>query len=267
MSGKMEVIVSEKGRNLFLIEGFKFCFHKTLANEVERWMCYKKTCKSFLKINKQQEVLEGPTAHNHEKMDENQIVRNNLSHSLKRKASEDICAKPSKLIHLALKDADIESLTKTDLLRIKRNMHNAKSFKRKLPKSVEETLSTVASLEVKTNSDENFVFVNDSRNKMLGFSCKRNLEVLCRATNVYVDGTFKSCPKYFYQIFTFHALQQDSYVPLVFFLLCDKTAETYIKCFKYVVVECGRLGVSIFTTKYFCGFRESNPYCSAICFD
>ncbi|KAF0702548.1 FLYWCH-type domain-containing protein [Aphis craccivora] len=48
--------------------------------------------------------------------------------------------------------------------------------------------------------------VNDHDNNIIGFSTHSNLTVLCDSNTIYIDGTFKSCPKYFLQIFTIHAL-------------------------------------------------------------
>lgn len=253
----MEVIISERGRNLLVLHGYKFRFHKTLANNTERWMCSKNTCKSFLKLGKNEEVLAGPSPHSHEPLEENKLERQKLSNGLKRKASDDICARPSKLIHLALKNNDIETLTRNDISLIKRNMLNARQSKHVNPRSTEETLSAVGNMDIKTNANEDFVIVNDLQSKILGFSTKKNLEALCRSDTVYVDGTFKSCPKYFYQLFTFHALHYDSYVPLAFFLLPNKTVKCYENCFRHLVNTCLNVGLRFSPKNIFIDFEKA----------
>lgn len=40
-----------------------------------------------------------------------------------------------------------------------------------------------------TNKDENFMFLNDFENLIVGFSTKINLDFLCDLKNIYVDGT------------------------------------------------------------------------------
>lgn len=45
------------------------------------------------------------------------------------------------------------------------------------------------------------MFFNDFENSIKGFSTKINLDVLCDVKNVYIDETFKSCPKYLTNIF------------------------------------------------------------------
>jgi len=70
-----------------------------------------------------------------------------------------------------------------------------------------------------TNKNESFLLVNDCNNGIIGFSTKSNLEVFCEISTIFVDGTFRSCPKYFYQFFTIHGLVGESYIPLVFFFI------------------------------------------------
>jgi len=72
-------------------------------------------------------------------------------------------------------------------------------------------------MEIKTNIGEQFLFVNDKENSIVGFSTEQNIKALCDVNKIYVDGTFKSCPKNFTQLFTIHGLKNDVYLPLVFF--------------------------------------------------
>ena len=53
---------------------------------------------------------------------------------------------------------------------------------------------------------------------MLLFSTEENLDVLKSNTTWHADGTFKSCPTLFYQVFTIHAVMNEQKVPMVFFL-------------------------------------------------
>ena len=58
---------------------------------------------------------------------------------------------------------------------------------------------------------------------------QKNLEVLKNSQNWFSDGTFKSCPKLFSQLYTIHAQVETKVVPCIFALLPDKTEETYVK--------------------------------------
>jgi len=83
---RMEVqnIISKKQKHLEIIDSYKFCFHKCLANNVQRWKCTVKTCKVYLKINENDHVLlnVSDTAHNHDALSEGIINRRIVSNSL-----------------------------------------------------------------------------------------------------------------------------------------------------------------------------------------
>jgi hypothetical protein len=44
---------------------------------------------------------------------------------------------------------------------------------------------------------------------------------------IFGDGTFKYCPRYFYQLYTLLGYKNGHYVPCVFFLLPSKSGECY----------------------------------------
>ncbi|KAF0754304.1 MULE domain-containing protein [Aphis craccivora] len=106
-----------------------------------------------------------------------------------RKAIEDISCKPSTLIRSELKKGDVSTLTTNDLSLIRHNVHCVRlSVHPPLPKCIKKLHAALESMNIKTN----------------------------------IDGTFKSCPKRFYELFTIYGLKNDVYLPLVFFLLPDK---------------------------------------------
>ena len=62
---------------------------------------------------------------------------------------------------------------------------------------------------------------------ILVFGTDKNIALLCEANTIYVDGTFQTCPKLFYQIFTFHAFKHGKQFPLVYAFLPNKQRQTY----------------------------------------
>ena len=49
-----------------------------------------------------------------------------------------------------------------------------------------------------------------------------------------MDGTFQTCPRLFYQIFTIHAFKNGKQFPLVYSLLPNKSRDTYVRLFDVV---------------------------------
>ncbi|XP_022164638.1 uncharacterized protein LOC111029781 [Myzus persicae] len=237
----MEFMFSEKGTKLLIIDNYKFGFQKNLADNIQRWICTKRKCKAYVKLNGDclcEEVL----THNHESENDGTLVRQQLTNSLKRKCDELITERPSKIIRKEIaSNSHSESLLQNDINRVRKNLNAAKLRTiPKLPSNLEELHKSVSEYSLITNLGENFIYDNDSVNNIITFTCTQNLEQLKKATTVFVDGTFKSCPKQFYQLFSIFIKVQNSYVPVVFSLLPNKTTDTYIlalhKVAKYLTV-------------------------------
>lgn len=137
---QFEIIYSNRGKPLIAIERFKFCHHKVLANNVQRYKCSKKVCGAFIKLTVGlNEIVESQLVHNHEADDEQSYNRRKLSNSLKRKAIEDICTRPSKLVSKELGASDIPNLTERDFQLTCRNIRRARrSAHANLPKTKED---------------------------------------------------------------------------------------------------------------------------------
>ena len=65
---------------------------------------------------------------------------------------------------------------------------------------------------VKTPSGEPFLIAEDEDgdDKLIVFGTDKNIALSCEADTIYVDGTFQTCPKLLYQIFTFHAFKHET---------------------------------------------------------
>lgn len=237
----MECIISEKGKSLIVISGYKFRFHKNLAKNVQRWACSKKSCKCFIKVDEFQNILPDVSGltHNHEGEEEKAILKQKLNNTLKRKAVDDISSRPSKIIHSELRQHSSSQLTIQDVNLIRKNINHARlSIFPKLPKTISDFHDALDSMSVKTNNDENFVFRNSRSDNIVCFSTETNLKALCNVKLTFVDGTFYSAPKQFTQVFTIHGLQNHVYVPLVFFLLPNKGEKSYEKVLRYLIDIC-----------------------------
>jgi hypothetical protein len=76
------------------------------------------------------------------------------------------------------------------------------------------------------------------RSRMLGFANPKLIGLLNGDVQIYIDGTFKICPKPFYQcliIMVFNE-QTDSYVPIFYILLQGKTTFEYNMALHFVCV-------------------------------
>jgi len=156
-------------------------------------------------LNDHNAIIFNSDNQNHQKPHEETLNRQKFNSALKRKAILDISTKPAKLIHTEIRKSDLPLLTLSDVTIIKRNIRNSRnSIHPKLPKSSLETQNALNNMEILTNTGKHFMIINDIHTSIIIFSTTTNLKTLCDTDNIYVDGTFKSCPKFFHQIFTIH---------------------------------------------------------------
>ena len=174
--------------------------------------------------------------HNHAADSEACLNRQTFNNSVKRKAMEDFCDRPRKLIHKELRSQDLDTLTYKDTGNSSRNMHKARfSQLLPLPTDIEETHEALNAVQVQTSSKQQFLLLNDAEKNIVMFSYKTNLQFLSSIYVLYVDGTFKSAPKFFHQLFTIHVLRNGHYVPLAFFLLANKHQTSFEDVFRHTV--------------------------------
>jgi len=85
------------------------------------------------------------------------------------------------------------------------------------------------------------------------------LKYLTECDVLYVDGTFKSCPKPFYQLFIIHKSKNANYTPLVFFSLTDKTTKIYKDAFSDLLDKIDELNLIFTPHIIYVDFKQSIP--------
>jgi hypothetical protein len=90
-----------------------------------------------------------------------------------------------------------------------------------------------------THRDEPFLLYDsgiDSPARILIFSTETNLRALTTTGHWFADGTFKTAPELFYQIYTIHALVDNNILPCVYAFLPNKTEQTYYEMFQQLLI-------------------------------
>ena len=161
--------------------------------------------------------------HNHGTVDKRVLERQQLRHICKRKASEDISVKPLKLIRKELTDFDNTDLVIKDVSLVSKAVYRERrKTLPSLPKNIQETLESIKKMKLKTQTGENFTFV-DEQSQVILVTCKSNLQVLFDNCEHFLsDGTFTYCPKHFYQQYTIHRHINGYYLPLATFFYLQK---------------------------------------------
>lgn len=124
----VNIILSEKGKQLLVVNNFKYCFHKCLKSGEKRWTCTNKKCKSFilsLGEMKNITITKYIEEHCHDANIE-KLNRQIVSSSCKREAVEDLSEKPAKIIRRVLRDNLSPTITTCDVAYLRRNMNNSR---------------------------------------------------------------------------------------------------------------------------------------------
>ena len=87
---------------------------------------------------------------------------------------------------------------------------------------------------LKTTDKEHFLLFDcgPSEETIIIFSTKQNLQLLLKSKNWYADGTFKTVPQIFVQMYTIHCVHLNNVIPAVYALLPNKTQQTYTEMFQ-----------------------------------
>ena len=204
---------SEKGKELILIDRFKFRFHKNLTNDLQRWVCTTKTCTAYIRRDSSGKITEDKAVHNHEPNTEHKLARERISNGVKRKAISEISDRPQKLLRKELDASALELLTEEDRTCIHQNLYRAwRSVYPALPRSLQELHEALESLESRTKVGEDFLLVNSEEENIVIVSTKTNIKYLQECRTILMDGTFYACPSLFKQIFVVHGMKKQKTV-------------------------------------------------------
>jgi len=256
-----EIVISERKNQLILYKSFKF-YNKAYVKYLDayKWQCVNKKCTAKIYVDRDMKmIVKDESLHNHENEPESVRNKKKFSNQLKRKC-EDELERPSKMINNEIQKYPQQSklFTGTDVNNIYQCLYRSRrSSYPKLPKTIYEVIEVMKNRKITTIENEDFLLDVDSTNNILFYSTISNLKLLCSCDKIFVDGTFYSCPKYFYQLFTIHIFKNGHYVPLSFFLLPDKSANTYASAFRCVVEKCSSKNLHFNPTTLIADFEEA----------
>uniref|UniRef100_A0A8D8L811 Uncharacterized protein n=1 Tax=Cacopsylla melanoneura TaxID=428564 RepID=A0A8D8L811_9HEMI len=178
---------------------------RTLSNNIERWVCTNKNCKAFVKYIDKKECDKN-THHNHERESEQNLNRQLISNNLKRKATEDICQRPSKLIAAEVSQNKGCNVDSNDIYLIRKTVYNARrKMHPKLPQTLDELQGMLSDIMDSFNEKgHKWLYVNDIQHQIISLTTEDNLVCFKECDTFYVDGTFSSTPILFHQLFIIH---------------------------------------------------------------
>lgn len=213
---------------------------------------------AFILISENETILNHDLCHNHPP-DIKKLSRQAISNACKRKAVDDICVRPAKVINIQVADSSYkENLTTNDLNLIRHNINRSRlRIMPAIARNIEEVHKAVISINPLTDRQESFLLDNDAENNIIIFSCFSNLKCLSGSDTYYMDGTFKYSTKFFFQLFTIHCLRNGHYIPLVFCLLPNKHSHIYEEVFKRIIRLAETMNISLNPSRIILDFETA----------
>ncbi|XP_053204744.1 uncharacterized protein LOC128394393 [Panonychus citri] len=125
--------------------------------------------------------------------------------------------------------------------------------------------------KLRNNFDnETFFRISDGDSeKILIFATDKFLNYLSSSDHVYADGTFKSVPKLFHSLYTFHVMVNGVMIPTVYALIPSANYNTYLRLIRLVQDLCAAINLTwnpdFFTTDFEMASMKAIKTCFPAC--
>ncbi|XP_053208063.1 uncharacterized protein LOC128392104 [Panonychus citri] len=224
----MEIIKSNRGR--FNLVYNNFVYNLRNRNDIRcYWRCSESKC-SVTVITQDINIVKEPTEHFHDKhfkKIEKIKSRDQMIEEIKKSPNLSIKqifnnVRENRTLKLIENNEDILIVPK--FLNLKSSLYSKRKSTYPL---IDKNNLIIPSDYQLTLDKKSFLIHND--NNMIVFSSSTFLTHLANSDRVYVDGTFSSVPRQFYQLFTIHILINNNMFPAAYALLPDKKMETYLR--------------------------------------
>lgn len=227
-----DYIESEKGKPLLVCMIYRR--QKDGSGEKVIWKCVMADSASKCKGRcwvQEGNITYASDNHNHPPQND-EIEARKIKNNMKRKAA---CTAEStaQIIGEAVQTCSMSASSKIPVYNsLRRSVQRSRASATGLlptPKTLDELKITGEYLL--TQKGEDFLLVDHGvgNERILIFSTKRNLHFLLECDHWFADGTFKTAPTLFQQVYTIHGLKYGEVLPAVYTLLPDKKKTTYLR--------------------------------------
>ncbi|CAG7723693.1 unnamed protein product [Allacma fusca] len=227
---------SQKGSDNLVFSGFVFTKDGGNKNEgTTYWKCteYKRIqCRG--RVTTKDDKVIRHTDHNHT-ADIAKIECKNALAGIKRKAISTLHP-PTKIIADMSNEISVAASGKlptvSSICRTIQRTRRDSNCPTALPKSLTEMTIPVEYMQIDISGKTKEFLLYDSgksETRVLIFGTNSSLRLLELAPQVFGDGTFKTAPKLFQQLYTLHGIVNGSTLPLIYILLPNKEYLTYRK--------------------------------------
>ncbi|CAF2869516.1 unnamed protein product [Rotaria sp. Silwood2] len=243
-TSSISFIYSNKGGSQLVHDGFVFKLNKKTSTKIY-WKCTVTNCPAHIHTDINNNLLNTTGEHNHLLEPENLKVKRFRTVLKERVINETV---PIQKIY---DEEIVKANFSPEILASVPLAHHIQAGLNQARRKLTPTLPTSNSFDIPggyqtTASGETFLICDklvSRKKRMLVFGSPKQLQLLFDSSIIFLDGTFRTTPPFFDQVFTIHGLKFDCAFPCVFALLPDRKKPTYQQLFKElnaVAVSMGR---------------------------
>ncbi|CAF1103817.1 unnamed protein product [Rotaria sordida] len=232
----LSIVESKRNKPTLLLDTFRYTQDKIL-NTTIYWKCENRSCPGRA-IQYGSNPPSMKKLHNHDG-DEMKCKQEEFRMKLKRRV-EDSPQAVKRIYREEIISLHTNSPEVTPFIPMFHEMKNSLYKTRNTsyppaPRTIDDV--NIEGIWSKTLSGEQFILHNS---KHLIFGTSESLKQLSKSDNdhLFFDGTFKSCPNPFYQLYSVHSVNSELSTPKLYTLLPDKKAPTYISIFNSILNLC-----------------------------
>jgi hypothetical protein len=244
-----QIIQSQKGKPLLVFKNFIYHHHDYNKDRSRRyWRCsQRKICNASMTTNNNLDAIQilrdGTGKHLHA-ADPTEVQVRNITENVKKRAREEPNERPTNVLTAVVGVPPEEVAQKLPERRSMKRMVNRVQSSRRPPnpKTIRDLVIT-APYNTTLRGDPFLLYDSgqEDADRLLIFTTDENLRVLAMCDQVFSDGTFKTVPEAFAQLFGIHGKYMGFVFPLVFALTTRLTEETYRVVYERVKERCTQL--------------------------
>ena len=209
------------------------------------WRCTKNGCKARCKTDLEHSNVQFTNEHcDHETQSDRYMTIKEFRRNCNRRGADDLFQKPLKIMRKELQNINAH-LETGDIERVRKAVyHERRKQLPTLPNSRAETHDRIDQHQVTSCRGEPMIHVNDAAKGIIILTTRTNMQLLCdRNAQIFGDGAFKTCPRFFYQLYTLRAYKNGRYVACVFVLLPSKAQDAYVDMFEHIKTKAENFGI------------------------
>ena len=242
------VVPGARGRGKVLIdEGYKYHVNKKGLATIH-WRCWRKTCRAkltsnFFDVDSRNAVIEViyRDEHNHE-TDDRVIEHGQFLNNARRQLSDDPTKPVKRLYDQQVAQEHRNAATRAGRCRsppvpefsfVRSQLSRARSkLLPQVPHDVDDVV--IQGAWRKTWRGERFLLRQSNDWGIVMFATRRNIRVLVRCRQLYMDATFRTAPRPYEQMFSVFGDYNGRVVPLITALMTNRTVGDYRQVFQKI---------------------------------